>query len=55
MAAAMYKAAGRGADEEVMAVLREWLGLFDKGLLSVGESRCRRTRGTGRAGRTAGL
>jgi hypothetical protein len=36
MAAAMDKAAGRGADEEVLAVLGEWLG-FDKGLLSVGE------------------
>jgi hypothetical protein len=37
MAAAMDKAAGRGADKEVLAVLGEWLG-FDEGLLSVGES-----------------
>ena len=37
MAAAMDKAAGRGADKEVLAVLGEWLG-FNKGLLSVGES-----------------
>jgi len=54
MAAAMDKAAGRGADEEVLAVLGEWLG-FDEGLLPVGELRCRQTRGAGRAGRTAGL
>ena len=37
MAAAMDKAAGRGTDKEVLAVLGEWLG-FDEGLLSVGES-----------------